>query len=969
MPDLHRTPLYTQELILGDGQWVGMPRLEDLRPHHDGGVAPVFDSSGKPAPGMLMGGLTQVGNYDECLNLRHYPELENNRTTLVRRTHYCSVFFTVPEWMDQFFDSLEVPYAVKLPRVTVDLCVPRTCTSSDLHSLVSQFVSRDVSNMTVEGRVTCRQPEDFSQDAAAIVVVFVLSLVLLLVFLGTSLDLVLRMNRMEAVSGPVSHVGLRPRRHSSGLSRLGSSFYHRWQRIGSGKGKEEALSRRYTIGYKPSIIRRISNSFVGKYAATDPDPSTEEKTPGENDISREETSGGDAEVIVRSLSTKSSHGLPSTEVAGVATLTMMRKMSPGGRDPGLTAGAQEGTAQTLVNTPQRQSNGILPQAVEDRTTNPQPELVRAPSVQTPLPTDQSVVAFNAHAGEVCIKMSSNNDHNVLPQSECDKSTITTHGQNNENFRDCEERRAEDCVKSSETEKDKEPDSSQNTSSQCKKPEGNTDTLKGKADSSIHCTLPRISEQVEEETDKEKIGTGVEEKTVISNEATNEKPPSSSTTKAEITEEHASSSSTGQKDASSTGRLVSHNESHPEESAHKSPALLESSSASSGTARGEEQSGITDQRAAECCGKQEPETVSKHTLETVDNQPAEPTGIRTLETTESNESQAPEAASNQTQKTTESKQTRQSSGEEVSEITSKQVLETTGQQSRQTPETTRKQSQTPETISESTGTHTFHSTETDPASNTPLVTTEDVAPHTEPNHQNSQTTLSPHESPPSPPPSKPHHQQPLPSSPSSSSSPVNERCHSNPKLLRFQDDDKGTNPPAFPPHVTHSPNLDILQPHSPSLTPRRTRLLSIPEEAAEERTSSSTSLHYRKTGCKSLPVNNNDDDYKDEEVDDGRVRWRRYRHRSDESEMDASTKDVEGGKRKTDEEEEERHSVLAEVLLCFSFLRSMRKVVGEGNADHLFSLNGVRVLSICWIVLGNTMAMLHKHSVLGEMVQE
>ena len=32
----------------------------------------------------------------------------------------------------------------------------------------------------------------------------------------------------------------------------------------------------------------------------------------------------------------------------------------------------------------------------------------------------------------------------------------------------------------------------------------------------------------------------------------------------------------------------------------------------------------------------------------------------------------------------------------------------------------------------------------------------------------------------------------------------------------------------------------------------------------------------------------------------------------------------------------------------------------GNVDHLFSLNGVRVLSIFWIVLGNTMSLLQKH---------
>ena len=60
------------------------------------------------------------------------------------------------------------------------------------------------------------------------------------------------------------------------------------------------------------------------------------------------------------------------------------------------------------------------------------------------------------------------------------------------------------------------------------------------------------------------------------------------------------------------------------------------------------------------------------------------------------------------------------------------------------------------------------------------------------------------------------------------------------------------------------------------------------------------------------------------------------------------------------------SGVAEILLCFSFLRSVRRVIAEGNTDHLFSLSGVRVLSISWIVLGNTISLLHKNpAVLGE----
>ncbi|PVD37159.1 hypothetical protein C0Q70_04154 [Pomacea canaliculata] len=55
------------------------------------------------------------------------------------------------------------------------------------------------------------------------------------------------------------------------------------------------------------------------------------------------------------------------------------------------------------------------------------------------------------------------------------------------------------------------------------------------------------------------------------------------------------------------------------------------------------------------------------------------------------------------------------------------------------------------------------------------------------------------------------------------------------------------------------------------------------------------------------------------------------------------------------------SLAGEVLLCFSFLRNLRRLLCEGSADMLFTLNGVRVMSIFWIVLGNTISLLNKTS--------
>ena len=45
-------------------------------------------------------------------------------------------------------------------------------------------------------------------------------------------------------------------------------------------------------------------------------------------------------------------------------------------------------------------------------------------------------------------------------------------------------------------------------------------------------------------------------------------------------------------------------------------------------------------------------------------------------------------------------------------------------------------------------------------------------------------------------------------------------------------------------------------------------------------------------------------------------------------------------------------LLCSIVLSFSFRRSTKRVMAEGSPDTLFCLNGVRVLSIGWIVLGN-----------------
>ncbi|KAK7482370.1 hypothetical protein BaRGS_00026389, partial [Batillaria attramentaria] len=56
--------------------------------------------------------------------------------------------------------------------------------------------------------------------------------------------------------------------------------------------------------------------------------------------------------------------------------------------------------------------------------------------------------------------------------------------------------------------------------------------------------------------------------------------------------------------------------------------------------------------------------------------------------------------------------------------------------------------------------------------------------------------------------------------------------------------------------------------------------------------------------------------------------------------------------------EKATSLLRSIILSFSFRRATKRIIAEGSADTLFCLNGVRVLSICWIVLGNVYMVLY-----------
>ncbi|BFZ22751.1 hypothetical protein BsWGS_25791 [Bradybaena similaris] len=54
------------------------------------------------------------------------------------------------------------------------------------------------------------------------------------------------------------------------------------------------------------------------------------------------------------------------------------------------------------------------------------------------------------------------------------------------------------------------------------------------------------------------------------------------------------------------------------------------------------------------------------------------------------------------------------------------------------------------------------------------------------------------------------------------------------------------------------------------------------------------------------------------------------------------------------------NVFTDLLLSFSFRKNTRHILADGSADTLFCLNGVRVLSISWIVLGNVYGIMYQN---------
>ncbi|CAF0937128.1 unnamed protein product [Adineta steineri] len=138
----------------------------------------VIDAWGKPLPsGILKGNTFWVGSYDECLQPMYLPA---NKSFISQpfNTQHCVVSSK---------SSQSDPNS--MPPIVLGICVPSSCDHHDVALLVQKLYKK--TNITEDDIVCSTDPANGQQNltAGAIATIIILSLLALLVLVGTSIDL------------------------------------------------------------------------------------------------------------------------------------------------------------------------------------------------------------------------------------------------------------------------------------------------------------------------------------------------------------------------------------------------------------------------------------------------------------------------------------------------------------------------------------------------------------------------------------------------------------------------------------------------------------------------------------------------------------------------------------------------------------------------------------------------------------
>ncbi|XP_070194277.1 nose resistant to fluoxetine protein 6-like [Littorina saxatilis] len=143
----------------------------------------MIDADGKPGPNLEGFQLFWLGDYEECTKVVAIVNGSSGEDNTLFKGRYCTAIFPF-----QPTDVHPLIPAVAPSGLRVGLCVPDSCTGNDITVILDEVLaSRNISFRV--GLTTC-QEESVDYDAKAIVVLFICSVFLLLMVIGTVFDVV-----------------------------------------------------------------------------------------------------------------------------------------------------------------------------------------------------------------------------------------------------------------------------------------------------------------------------------------------------------------------------------------------------------------------------------------------------------------------------------------------------------------------------------------------------------------------------------------------------------------------------------------------------------------------------------------------------------------------------------------------------------------------------------------------------------
>ncbi|CAF1187897.1 unnamed protein product [Didymodactylos carnosus] len=157
----------------------------------------VFDAWGKPLPsGILKGNVYWVGNYDECIRPM-YDSANKSFISQPFNTQHCTL---VPPASQSNSNSISNSIA----SLVFGLCVPSSCDKQSVASLIHTLFEQN--NITQDNLVCSNDPPNGQKGLTngAIVTIVILSLLGLLVLIGTIIDLIL-MSKLNSVGNLTIH--------------------------------------------------------------------------------------------------------------------------------------------------------------------------------------------------------------------------------------------------------------------------------------------------------------------------------------------------------------------------------------------------------------------------------------------------------------------------------------------------------------------------------------------------------------------------------------------------------------------------------------------------------------------------------------------------------------------------------------------------------------------------------------------